>query len=143
MSETAVLERPTAAIEDTPRFLRVSSNLRRLWRVWSILDDAKSDYSAHGAYGWRDIPQTRIAVVEVNGSPQEVARIISEFERYRFKALPFVSLKDALTTPLGTALPVDDERGAAEAEAEKSHQKGLLKPRRPGTDDKDDGLAGV
>lgn len=143
MSDAAVLERPVATDTETPRYLRVSSNLRRLWRVWSVLDDAKLGYDAHGAYGWRDIPETRIAIIQVHGSPQDVARAISEFERYRFKALPFVSLKEALTTPLGTALPVDDERSVAAAEAEKSHQKGLLKPRRPGGDDRDDGLAGV
>lgn len=143
MSEAAVLERPEVATAETPRYLRVSANLRRLWRVWAVLEDAKVDYDAHGAYGWRDIPETRIAIIEVHGAPQEVARVITEFENFRFKALPFSTLKEALTTPLGTALPVDDERAVANAEAEKSHQKGLLKPRRPGADDRDDGLAGV
>jgi hypothetical protein len=143
MSEAAVLERPEADTSlSTPRFIRVAANLRRLWRVWSVLDGSSVNYSAHGAYGWKD-SQTRIAIIEVHGSAQDVSRVLNEFERFRFKALPFGSKDEALITGFGTPQPVDDERRLADAEAEKSHQKGLLKPRRPGSDDRDDGLAGV
>ncbi len=140
MSEAAVLERPVRTAElPTPRFIRVAANLRRLWRVWSVADAAKVNFSSHGAYGWDDL-QTRIVVLEVHGTPQDVARTVSEFERYRFSAKPFSSKQEALITGFGVPHPVDDERGVAAAEAEKSHQKDSMKPRRPGDDA---GLAGV
>jgi len=142
MSNAAVLEHPSAVTLPTPRFIRVAANLRRLWRVWSVADSAKVNYSAHGAYGWNDV-QTRIAVLEVHGSPQDVARLISEFEHYRFTAKPFSSKEEALITGFGSVHPVNDERSLADAEAEKSHQKGAMTPRRPGSDDRDTGLAGV
>lgn len=142
MSDAAVLERPMTVTAPSPRFVRVAANLRRLWRVWSVADSAKVNYSAHGAYGWNDV-QTRIAVLEVHGTPQDVDRLIAEFKHYRFTAKPFSSKEEALITGFGSVHPVNDERGQADAEAEKSHQKGSMKPRRPGSDDRDTGLAGV
>lgn len=140
-SNASVLERPSATELPAPRFIRVAANLRRLWRVWSVADDTKVAYTPHGAYGWHDV-QTRLAILEVHGSPQDIAHVISEFERYRFSAKPFSSREEALVTGFGAVHPVDDERRVAMAEAEKSHQQGALKPRRPG-DDRDTGLAGV
>lgn len=142
MSDAAVLERPVPTELPAPRFIRVAANLRRLWRVWSVAEDSKVSYTAHGAYGWHDV-QTRLAILEVHGSPQDIAHVISEFERYRFSAKPFSSKEEALITGFGSVHPVDDERRVADAEAEKSHQKGSMKPRRPGADDRDTGLAGV
>lgn len=142
MSDAAVLERPVLTEALVPQFIRVAANGRRLWRVWSVIDGAGVDYTAHGAYGWDDV-QTRIALLEVHGSSQDIERTIAEFERYRFSAKPFFSKEEALITGFGILRPVDDERRTSDAEAERSHQSRSMKPRRPGADGRDTGLAGV
>lgn len=128
MSDTAVMERPTEVAETKLNVLRITALPRRMWRVWDILDnDLKVKYTSHGAWGWHDTT-VRGIVVELDANSKKVAEAIDRFEYFRFKALPFATAEECMETPLGVPFPVDEDRPAADMEANGEEK---MRPRVP------------
>lgn len=113
MSDTTVLTKPSAKTA-LPCFWRVTTDSRRLWRVWDILEQSEVPYTGHGVFGWDWFPQ-RMVLVELHGTAQDIAQVVNDFEMYRFPAVAVESIESAFPGELAGGFPVESEQPVADA----------------------------